>query len=62
MKISISKAAKELGVSINTLRRWDREGILVPEKTPSGHRRYELDKLKEFYRKDNLTIKELLNE
>lgn len=52
MKISISKAAKELGVSIDTLRRWDREKILVPEKTPNGHRRYDMDKIKEFYKKD----------
>lgn len=51
MKLTISKAAKELGVSINTLRRWDKEGILVPLKTPSGHRRYNLEDIKEFYSK-----------
>lgn len=49
MKLTISKAAKELGVSINTLRRWDKEGFLIPEKTPSGHRRYDVEKLKKFY-------------
>jgi excisionase family DNA binding protein len=51
MKISISKAAKELGVSQNTLRRWEERGYIVPERTPGGHRKYDLEKLKEFYKK-----------
>jgi predicted site-specific integrase-resolvase len=38
--ISIGNAAKMLGVSLQTLRRWDKEGKLVPERTPAGHRRY----------------------
>lgn len=49
--ITIGKASEILGVSISTLRRWDREGRLVPEKTTSGHRRYDISKLKpEIYR------------
>jgi excisionase family DNA binding protein len=38
--VSIGQAAKMLGVSIATLRRWDKEGKLPSERTPSGHRRY----------------------
>jgi excisionase family DNA binding protein len=38
--LSIGQAAKRLGVSIQTLRRWDTEGRLKAERTPSGHRRY----------------------
>ncbi|MDR2716256.1 MAG: IS607 family transposase [Coriobacteriaceae bacterium] len=38
--ISIGTAAKTLGVSIQTLRRWDSEGKLIAERTPAGHRRY----------------------
>jgi excisionase family DNA binding protein len=38
--ISVGQAAKRLGVSIPTLRRWDAEGKLIAERTPSGHRRY----------------------
>jgi predicted site-specific integrase-resolvase len=38
--IAIGDAAKMLGVSIPTLRRWDREGLLIAERTPAGHRRY----------------------
>ena len=43
---SIGRAAEVLGVSITTLRRWELEGKLVPERTRSGHRRYDLSKLK----------------
>jgi excisionase family DNA binding protein len=38
--VSIGRAAKMLGVGIPTLRRWDKEGKLPAERTPSGHRRY----------------------
>ena len=44
--LTISEASKELGVSVSTLRRWDKSGKLVTEKTPSGHRRYDIAKLK----------------
>ncbi len=45
MKVTISKAAAEIGVSKETLRRWERSGKIVVEHTPKGHRRYELTKL-----------------
>ena len=44
--ISISKAAKLLGVSEITLRRWDEAGKLVSIKTEGGHRRYDISKIK----------------
>ena len=43
--ISIGEASKRLGVSISTLRRWEHEGRLVPERTKAGHRRYDLAKI-----------------
>lgn len=43
--VSINEASKQLGVSISTLRRWDKSGVLVAEKTPNGHRRYDLNKI-----------------
>ncbi len=46
MRISIGKAAEELGVSIETLRRWENSGKIVSERTPKGHRRYDLSKLR----------------
>ncbi len=45
MKVSIGQAAKELGVSQETLRRWEAAGKIEVERTPNGHRRYDLAKL-----------------
>ncbi len=42
MKISIGKAAEELGVSRDTLRRWEKSGKIKVERTANGHRRYNL--------------------
>lgn len=47
--VSISKAADQLGVCIDTLREWDKAGTLVPVKTAGQHRRYkqtDIDKMK----------------
>jgi putative resolvase len=46
MKVNIGTAAKELGVAQETLRRWERLGKIVVERTPKGHRRYDLSKLR----------------
>ena len=45
MKISIGKAAKILGVSQDTLRRWESVGKIESERTARGHRRYDINKL-----------------
>ena len=51
--VSIGEAAKALGVSVTTLRRWEVSGKLVPEHTAGGHRRYDLAKLRpEMFRTD----------
>ena len=44
--LAISEAADILGVSVTTLRRWEREGKLTSERTHAGHRRYDLSKIK----------------
>lgn len=44
--IPISEAAALLGVSITTLRRWEKSGKLRSNRTHSGHRRYDLSKIK----------------
>ena len=44
--VSIGKAAKILGVSEITLRRWDGDGRLPSIRTEGGHRRYDISKLK----------------
>src|SRR5579863_4096124 len=37
---SVSEFAALIGVSVNTLQRWDREGKLVAHRTPSNRRLY----------------------
>ena len=44
--IRISDAAEALGVSITTLRRWEKTGKLNSHRTQAGHRRYDLSELK----------------
>ena len=39
--LSVGDAAREAGVSVDTLRYYEREGLLTTERTPSGHRRYD---------------------
>ncbi len=46
MKVGIGQAAAELGVSRDTLRRWEAAGKIAVERTPSGHRRYDLVQLR----------------
>ena len=47
--ITISKAAEILGVSIDTLRRWDKDGKLSPVKTSSaGYRLYSKSQIELF--------------
>ncbi len=52
--LTISKAAKLLGVHQQTLRNWDKLGLLKPVRTPGGQRRYdELELLKVYGREEN---------
>lgn len=47
--LSIQEAAFEMGVSKETLRNWERRGILISYRTVGNHRRYafeDLEKLK----------------
>lgn len=46
MKVSIGKAAKILGVSQDTLRRWEAVGKIEAERTSRGHQRYDVSKLR----------------
>lgn len=58
--LSIKEASEFLGVSTDTLRRWERAGKITSVRTSGGHRRYEqkeLIKLKSFKNtEDRLTI------
>ncbi|MFN6543887.1 MerR family DNA-binding transcriptional regulator [Mycolicibacterium nivoides] len=39
-RLSIGEAASRLGVSTDTLRRWEKAGRITALRTPTGHRRY----------------------
>ena len=55
-KLSISEAAYLLGVSTDTLRRWEEEEKLIPERTKGGHRRYDLTTILKDEAEEKLTI------
>ena len=38
--MKIGDAAQQLGVAVHVLRHWDAEGVVVPDRSPSGHREY----------------------
>ncbi len=42
------QAAEYLGISLSTLGRIEREGNLIPFRTPGGHRRYRINMLDEY--------------
>lgn len=47
--LSITDAAKMLGVTVKTMQRWDREGSLMPVgRTPTNRRMYSLDQIQAF--------------
>ena len=43
--VTISEASNLLGVSVSTLRRWEREGKIIPERTNGKHRRYNIEQI-----------------
>lgn len=46
--LSTSEAARHLGVSLSTVRRWSDAGHLRGYRTPGGQRRFSVDQLDEF--------------
>ena len=54
--------AELLGVSVKTLQRWDREGILKSNRTPTNRRYYTYDQYLKFQGTDLKTsIRDILN-
>ena len=54
MLLKVGDAAEYLGVSISTLRRWETEGKLIPERTAGNQRRYDTSVLNRFRDKDKV--------
>ncbi len=46
--LSTSEAARHLGVSLSTVRRWSDNGHLVGYRTPGGQRRFTVEQLDAF--------------
>ena len=46
--LSTSEAARHLGVSLSTVRRWSDSGYLVGYRTPGGQRRFTIEQLDAF--------------
>ena len=45
--LSIGELADRLGVTAATLRNWEEAGILTPQRTPTGHRMYHADDVRD---------------
>jgi excisionase family DNA binding protein len=46
--LSTSQAARELGVSLGTIRRWSDMGYLHSYRTPGGQRRFSHEQIEQF--------------
>ncbi len=46
--LSTSEAARHLGVSLSTVRRWSDAGHLTGYRTPGGQRRFTIEQLDDF--------------
>lgn len=57
--VTVSIAADILGISLRTLRLWDKSGILVANRSKNGYRRYLVSELEAFKQKKNLSKKKM---
>ena len=55
--VTVSIAADILGVSLRTLRLWDKSGVLSAKRSKNGYRRYLVSELESFKKKKNLPRK-----
>lgn len=60
--ISISEAAKILGVSLDTVRRWDKSGVLHSERPDGKNRYFSLEELEKHKSNQPLSISEAAKE
>ena len=52
--VTIKAAAEILGVSVETLRNWDKEGKLRAKRGKNGYRLYNISELEKFAQKTGL--------
>lgn len=56
--LTIGESATYLGVSIDTLRRWDNKGIISAYRSPSGHRYFDKNDLSKLFGQKYTHIRE----
>ena len=44
--VGINEMARILSVSIASIRKWEKDGILTPKRLPNGDRRYDIEETK----------------
>ena len=53
---SVGEFSKLIGVSIKTLQNWDRDGILVANRTPTNRRFYTEEQLNQYRGSQSLNV------
>jgi predicted site-specific integrase-resolvase len=46
--LNAREAIEYLGISLSTLSRIEKQGLIVPFRTPGGHRRYDVEMLEQY--------------
>ena len=46
--LTAKEAVEYLGISLSTLHKIEKKGLIVPYRTPGGHRRYDRSMLNEY--------------
>lgn len=52
-RLAISEAAEVLEVSVDTIRRWEKKGLIKASRTSGGHRTFDLDEINRLMEKIN---------
>ena len=52
--LTAKEAATYLRISLFTLRKIEQQGMIVPYRTPGGHRRYSIEMLNEYLEQSRL--------
>jgi putative resolvase len=52
--LTAKESADYLRISTFTLRKIEKQGLIIPYRTPGGHRRYSLDMLNDYLEKSRL--------
>jgi excisionase family DNA binding protein len=60
MSLSIHEVSQKLGVSIGTVREWERKDKIIPFRTPGGHRRYKEDDVRKLMVRGVFELKDVV--